>query len=170
MIGLKSTSENNSKKLLLTTQCKNTSALFFGKVIFDFAINAGKENLHFDEYSIQTSSNQEIVSINDSELKIILKKKKLFDEVVDDAQRKNFKMTYKLLRDEIKAETNYEQFVSAIEPNLKINYVEFDGFVLNSENGEEYITFSRSNGKKRIIVSFFLDSSDTIVGYSLEGI
>lgn len=168
-IALKSTNTNNQKDLILTTQCESDSILFYGKVLYDFVSNLSKEKVHFDNYSIQNNSSQELLSFDKNEWEIISAKKKLFDKVVDGLQNRNYKKMYDLLNVEIKSQLSYEDIKATIEPSLKSKYNKFEGLTLMSVDGEKYISLSRTNGKHRILITFsFAKSIDTIYGYSLE--
>ena len=158
------------KSVKLKTQCINDSALFYGKVMYDFLMNTNTENLYFDRYLIFSSSDQEILSFDKIESMIILEKKKLFDKLISDIKNKSFKNVYQLFSYEIKNESNFEEFVSQIEPLIVKGYKTFEGFTIVSEAGQKYLSFAMSNnGNNRIIITFLMDfSKDDIYGYSIE--
>ncbi|AEA43380.1 hypothetical protein [Fluviicola taffensis] len=169
LIALKSTSDNNKRNVVLTTQCESDSILFYGKVLYDFVSNLSKEGVHFDNYSIQNISNQELVSFDKNEWIIISAKRKIFDKIVDELQTKNYKKMYALLSTEIKSKISYEDMKSNVKTLLKSKYNKFEGLSLMSVNGEKYISLSRTNGKNRILITFsFEKSNDKVYGYSLE--
>jgi hypothetical protein len=167
LIGLKSTKTNNTKHLVLTTKCENNSSLFYGKVLFDYISNINKDGLYFDNYTIENNSNQEIISFNKDEWRVILDKEKLFNKVVNKLENKNFKDCYELLADEIKTQIEFEDFKSSIVPLINDNYKQFEGLTLLSQEGKKYISFSRTNGINRVIITFLLDLDDDVIyGYS----
>jgi hypothetical protein len=160
---------NIKKDLVLTTQCENDSILFYGKVLYDFVLNLSKEKIHFDNYSILNNSKQELISFKDIEWGIISEKRDFFNKVVDGLEAKNYKKLYDLLSLKVKSQFSYEAFKRTIEPSLKKKYDKFEGFTLLFVDGDKYISFSKTNGKHRILITLSFEKSvDIIYGYSLE--
>ena len=168
MIALKSSERKGVKTLLLNTQCGNYSNMFYGKVLYDFRMNAKREKLYFDNYSIQNNL-QDIFSLTKDEFEIILDKKKDFDKTVDELHENDkLRKIYDRLDIKIQGHLKYSDF-ELVTGKIRPTYDQFEGFTLIELEDGRYVTMSKTNAKNRVLITYSLTpSQNTIFGFSLE--
>ena len=73
-----------------------------------------------------------------------------------------------MLDENLQSQLSLVDFEATVLNSAKANYNTFEEFVFDEVNYEDYISFSQSNGMNRILLSFALDTSDTVYGITLE--
>ena len=75
LIALDKTSNNGKTTLKLKTQCDVENGLIYGKIMFDFLKEAKKNDLDFDNYIVESKSNQLMLSFDRKTQRLSLRKK-----------------------------------------------------------------------------------------------
>jgi hypothetical protein len=164
---LKSVQKNETKQLKLKLLSRNDSAFFFGKVLYDFINYSKEEQLKFDNYSICTYKDQEILFLSEKDFEIVCRKKSLFDEHIKMLCKNDLNSFVMKMDTSILNHIDTLDFKQSIVKNNLRNKTKFNGFKLDDKT---YISFSTINeNNKNIIISYLLDDdSDKIFGFSIR--
>ena len=164
---LKSMEKNDTKQLKLKLLSRNDSAFFYGKVLYDFINYSKKEQLKFNNYSICTYQDQEILFLSEKDFEIVSRKKSLFDKHIKMLCKNDLNGFVMKMDTSILNHIDTIDFKQSIIKNNLSNKTKFNGFKID---GKTYISFSTINeNNKNIIISYLYDDdSDNILGFSIK--